>query len=716
MKVAVRQFDRTDCGAACLASLARYYRLKVPLWQLRQAAGTSRIGTSAYGIVEAARDIGFEAKGVEVNLDDLEEMPLPAIAHTKLPEGGHHFIVLYNVGKKKVRVMDPALGRMISLTRDEFEKMWTGVLVLVIPGIDFNRGNLKSSNWKRFYHLVQPQRSVFFQASAGAVLFTVLGLSTSVYIQKLTDFVLVGHNRNLLHLMGLIMIVVVLIQVLIGWLKSYFVLHAGQNIDMSLISGYYHHLMRLPQRFFDSMRVGELISRVNDAVKIRAFINNIAVEWLVDCLIVVFAFVFMLVFNWKLALITYAVVPVYLLVYLLTNWLNHRVERKKMESAAELENHLVESLRAIRTVKQMGATASFNRTAITKIGKVLEQVYASGKNGIFAEHAVLLVNRLVTIGVLWIGAGFAMAQELTPGKLMSFFALTSFFTGPISRLVMMNREVQNALIATDRLFEILELNREGKKEQMDLKPADLGSVVFKDVSFSYMLEQDLFQGLNMTIEKGQITALLGDSGSGKSTIGYLMQGLYELNGGQIMIGEYNQTHVSRESLRRLVGVVPQQIELFSGNVIENIALGDDSPDMKRIIGIIKSLEIQDFVNELPEGLYTWLGENAVQLSGGQRQRLAIARLLYLNPEVYIFDEATSYLDDRSEQIVKQLIVDLKKQGKTIVMVAHRLSTVDVSDKIVVFEKGRILESGNHQELIGKKGRYYEMVQHQSLRV
>jgi ATP-binding cassette subfamily B protein len=345
--------------------------------------------------------------------------------------------------------------------------------------------------------------------------------------------------------------------------------------------------------------------------------------------------------------------------------------------------------------------------------QLLEEVYKSGKTEIFSSSGMLMVNRILTLSILWVGAGIVINKELSPGELMSFFAITSFFTGPVSRLLGMNKTVQGAMIASDRLFEILDLEIEGKNANMKIVDTNeiSGDIQFQNIEFSYTLEQDLFKNLSFTIKKGTITALVGDSGSGKSTIGYLMQGLYSLSSGQIKIGDYDLTNIPLDNLRKMVGVVPQNIELFAGNVIENIALGHHHPDLKRITEIIKQLHLEDVIDELPEGLNTWLGENANQLSGGQRQRLAIARVLYLNPEVYVFDEATSFLDDRTEQNIKNLIVQLQNKGKTIVMVAHRMSTIDIAEDIVVFEKGKILEEGSYQDLLNQKGRFYEMIEH-----
>ncbi len=713
MRLSIRQYDSTDCGAACLASVARYYKLRLPLWTIRQQAGTHKGGTSAYGLIKAAEKLGFDAKGIEIQASDLHDIPLPAIAHLKLSGGTHHFVVIYKVGKKHVKVMDPVMGRMLRMTIEEFSHKWTGIALLLIPSADFSKGDKTVSNIRRFWNLVKPHRSVFIQSGFGALAFSVLGLSTAFYIQKLTDFVLVGHNHNLLNLLGLIMIIVFVLQLLIGVLQSWFVLRVSQNIDTSLISGYFRHLIKLPQKFYDSMRIGELISRVNDAVKIRNFINQIAVESVVDVLVIVIAFLVMMVFSWKLALLSYAVIPVYLLLMAITNAINKKLERTKMEETAELEIQLVESLRAVKTIKQMGAEEHFADGVDNRLVKVLEQVYRSGKLDILSSSGIQFINRLLTLAVLWGGALLVIQTEMSPGELMSFFAISAYFTGPVARLAAINKSVHGALIAMDRLFELLELDHEQPTEAtIPFSHEDAGDIHFSKVDFSYTLEQDLLMDFNLTIRANTISVLLGDSGSGKSTIGSLIQGLYPIQSGEISIGGTDIRHINLADLRQVVGIVPQNIELFAGNVIDNIALGDAQPDVKHVMTIIKQLKLEETIDQLPEGVYTWLGENAVQLSGGQRQRLAIARVLYLNPQIYIFDEATSFLDDRSEAVVKGLIQELKAQGKTIIMVAHRMSVIDIADEVFVFEKGKLIQSGAVAQLKKQKdGRFYEMLKH-----
>jgi len=712
--IQVKQHDIKDCGAACLASVAAHYGLKMPIAKIRQICHTDTRGTNVLGMVQGLEKMGFNAKGVKGGADALPDIPLPAIAHIIVQRQLHHYVVIYSVKKDKITVMDPAYGKMQEYTIQEFSEIWTGVLILMEPNEYFEQKDEKTSLYKRFWNLVQPHKSILLQALLGALVYTILGLSTSIYIEKITDYVLIDGNKRLLNLLSVGMIVILLFQIFISVMKSVLVLQTGQKMDKHLILGYYKHLLKLPQRFFDTMKVGEIISRVNDAVKIRTFINDVAIQIFVNIFIIVFSFVLMFTYYWKLALITALVIPFYFLVYWITNKLNKKVERKLMEESAELESHLVESITSVRTIKQFGVETFANNKTDNAFTKLLKTIYTSVLNALFSSNSSEFLSRIFTIVLLWAGSGYVIDRVITPGELLSFYALIGYFTSPVSQLIGMNKTIQNALIAADRLFEIMDLEREETTDKLELSPEHIGDIQFKEVSFSYGSRADVFAGFNCTIEKGKTTAIVGESGSGKTTLASLLQSLYPLKGGKILIGDYDINYISNYSLRSLISVVPQQIDLFSGNVIENIALGEDFPDVQRILDITKKLGILTFVEKLPNGFQTYLGENGALLSGGQKQRIAIARALYKNPEILILDEATSSLDTESELVIQKTLNEFRSQGKTMVVIAHRLSTIANADTILVMKEGQIIEHGNHQELISTNSVYKSMWEKQSV--
>ncbi|MDC9724165.1 MAG: peptidase domain-containing ABC transporter [Urechidicola sp.] len=711
-KITIKQHDITDCGATCLASISSHFNLQIPIARIRQYAGTDKKGTNVLGLIEAAEKLGFEAKGVRGELDSLFKIPKPAIAHIIVKEQLHHYVVIYEVTKEYIKIMDPGDGKIHKKTHKEFLKEWTGVLVLLLPKEEFTPTNEKVSVLKRFWFLLKPHKFVLLQALIGAVIYTLLGFSTSIYIQKITDYVLVGGNTKLLNLLSVIMLVLLVLQIVIGAFKDVFLIKSGQQIDARLILGYYKHLLKLPQQFFDTMRVGEIISRINDAVKIRAFINDVSLSLTVNILILFFSFGIMFMYYWKLALIMLLVIPLYLVVYLIINKLNKKTERKIMESSAELESQLVESLNSMGTIKRFGLESFANIKTETRFVSLLNVGYKSALNSVFSGTSTTFIAQLFTIILLWSGSYFVIEREITPGELLSFYAIIGYFMNPVASLIGANKQIQNALIAADRLFEIMDLEREENTEKVVLKKEKIDDIEFKNVAFRYGTRVQVFTDFNLKIKKGNITAIVGESGSGKSTLISLLQNLYPIQKGGITIGDLDLKYIQHESLRELVSVVPQKIDLFAGNVIDNIAVGDFSPNMELIIDICKSIGILEFIESLPNGFNTYLGENGATLSGGQKQRIAIARALYKKPEVLVLDEATSSLDSTSENYIQKAIERLRQNNKTIIIIAHRLSTVINADEIVVLEKGEVLEQGNHKELYAKKGHYYNLWQQQ----
>lgn len=704
--IQIKQHDITDCGAACLSSVCAYYGLRFPLSRIRQYAFTDQKGTNILGLIEAANKLGLVAKGVRAKFEALQVIPKPVIAHIIVKEVLQHFVVVYKVTENKITYMDPADGRMHQVENENFVKMWTEILVLLEPDDSFCTGNMKKSMVGKFLSLLIPHKNVMFQALFGALIYSILGLSTSIYVGKITDYVLVDKNLNLLNLMGVAMLIILLVRTFIGAMKSILALKTGQRIDAALILGYYKHLLTLPQQFFDTMRVGEIISRVNDAIKIRNFINNVSLDLVVNVMILVFTLGLMFVYSWKLALVTLISAPLFFIVYWLFNRLNRKYQRAIMESGAELESQLVESINSISTIKRFGIEEYANLKTETRFVPLLRNTFRSIHGAIMAHGGIEFISTGVTIAMLWIGSILVIDQELTPGTLIVFYSLVSYVLSPIGSLITSNQTIQDALIAADRLFQIMDLEQEQDDSNKITLEADMvGDIVFEKVSFRYGSRKQVFEDLSLKIMKGKMTAVIGESGSGKTTLISLLQHIYPIQSGQIRIGNYDITQVSNESLRRWISIVPQQIELFAGNIVENIAVGDLQPDIKRIVDLAEQLGLKGFIENLPKGYMTYIGEHGASLSGGEKQRIAIARALYKEPEVLIFDEATSSLDSISEQYVKQVLNDLANQGKTVIVIAHRLSTVKNADCIVVLDKGKVVEQGTHVELCKNGGMY-----------
>ncbi len=693
--ICIKQHDISDCGAACLASVSSYFGHSLPISRVRQYAGTDSKGTNLAGMLDAAEKLGFLTKAVRVNKESLGEVPLPAIAHLTIKESWHHFVVLYKIRKKNVTVMDPATGKLEKWNREEFSAKWTGIILLLEPAENFIKGNEKVSIWERFIKLTEPHRSILIQSLTGAIFYSILGLGTSIYVQKLIDYVIPTGNVKLLNIMSLSLLLIILFRIIIGYLKNLFMLHTGQKIDAMLILGYYRHLMLLPQRFFETMRTGEIISRVNDAVKIRAFINNVAVELLVNLLIIIFTFSLMFIYSWEMALRMTLIIPLFLLIYALYNKLNKKYLRLTMEQSAVLESHLVESINTIGTLKRFSAGQKENMKFEFHLVPLLKSSFSANKINISAGSLNDLLSGTFLLILLWTGSYQVLGQKMTPGELMSFYALLGYMLGPLSSLIQANRFIQDALIAADRLFQILDLEQENDNDNMiEIRPDDIKKITFEKICFRYGAGKNILSNLDLKIETKKINGISGDSGSGKSTLLALLQKVYTPSSGRIFLGDYDLSFIKKYSLNKIMASVPQKTDIINGSVAENIAIGDLHADMARIIQVCHEAGIMDMIENLPHGLLTLLGENGVKLSGGELQKIAIARTVYCDPEIFLFDEPSAAMDQLSENNLKSLILYLKKKGKTIILISHRKSTLDICDTIQEIKDGKVLITEN----------------------
>jgi ATP-binding cassette, subfamily C, bacteriocin exporter len=689
-KILIRQRDATDCASACLASVAAYYRLRIPVAVIRRHAGTDQQGTNIAGMLEAAGKLHFQAKAGRGNIASLSRIPLPAIAHLVMENGMNHFVVIYKIRKASITYMDPAGAAMMREDLSRFAKTWSGIMVLLIPGGGFIKGDPGISPYSRFWLLVRPHRRMMTQAFAGAVVYTILGLSASFYVQKIVDFVLPDGNIRLMNLMGMVMMAILFFQTGIGYVKTLLSVQTGQRIDATLIVGYYQHLMRLPQRFFDTMRIGEIMSRVNDAVKIRLFINEVALGMVVNFLITVFSIGLMFLYYWKLALLMVMIMPCYGLLYMISNACNKKWQRKSMEAGAALETQLVESISSVATIRKFAAENFFGHLMEAKFVPLMQCVYRSNLMGIRLSAATEWITHLFTIMVLWAGSIFVVRRELSAGELLSFYTLTGYFTGPALSLVGSNKYLQDALIAADRLFEIVDLETVSSPAvPIELTEAHTGNIILRHIQFRYGNRLPVFTDLSLEIGRGTMTAIAGESGSGKSTLMHLLQNIHPPESGQVMIGNIDIRHVHPKNLLSYIGIVPQQVDLFSGSIRSNIALGEYEPDMEKILELSRLLGLDDFIGELPGGYDAVLGERGVNLSGGQKQRIAIVRALYRNPEILLLDEATASLDPFSEEKVQEALKWFVGKGKTIIVIAHRLSVIKNCDRLIVLKAGRV---------------------------
>lgn len=706
--VCVKQRDVTDCGAACLVSIAASYGTNFSVSKVRQTAGTDKRGTSMLGMVEAATKMGFNAKAVRAGIEVIRQIPLPSIAHVLLENGLQHFVVLYSIKREQLVYMDPATGTLVKSRHSDFSKIWTGVLLLLEPSGSILMAHKTKSTKKRIYDLLTANRSLLLQGFIGALVYTLLGLSLSIYIQKLVDTILVDGDLGLLNLVSIMMIFLLCIQQYTGTFKTLLGLQVGQRMDATLISHYLRHLLKLPQFFFDTMRKGEVLSRINDAVMIRNFVSDTVMQIVVNLLILICSFLVMFLYSIKLALMMLLLLPIYGILYYLSNKINRYWQRKLMEKGATMETELVGTLQASTTIKRFGLEEVMIEKNESGLIALLRTVYDTGIRNIALSSVAEFVTRFFTLLILWIGSILVIEKALTPGTLLSFYSIIGYFTGPVLVLIGTTKSFQEAMIAADRLFEIMELEPE-EASQVGRLPQSFneGDIVFDQVGFRYGSRQTVFNELSFQITVGSCIGIAGESGSGKSTLLHLLLRLYPIQKGHIYIGGVDINDISLPVLREKIAVVPQDTDILSGTVLENICLNKNIV-IDDAIQLCQQVGLDDFIRSLPEGYHTVLQEQGSDLSGGQKQKIGIVRALYRRPSVLLLDEATASLDTISESAVQECLQYYRRRGVTIMIVAHRLTTLQFCDEILVLQDGKLIERGSHDELIQQLGLYATM--------
>lgn len=722
----IKQHDITDCGAACLATICKQNGYKIGITQIREVAGTDKQGTNAYGVIKAAEQLGFSAKGVKGNKEAFfSEFPLPCIAHVIVDGNLLHYVVIHKITKKQVIIADPGVG-IVKLTPEEFfgeiheegkppKYQWSGVLILLVKNETFKKGDETKGLFSRFFRLLLPQKKLLLHIFVASLVYTILGIVGAFYFKELIDSVLPDGLQKTLMTLSIGVILLNVFKVILNAFRSHLLLYLSQKLDIALLLGYYRHVIELPMNFFGTRKVGEIISRFNDAGKVRDAISGATLTIMIDTIMAVAGAIILYMQNAKLFGITVIIVALYAIIVACFHKWYEKLNRKQMEDNAQLTSYMVESLNGIQTVKAYNAERKANRETEIKFVRLLRSIFDLSWVSNLQSSLKAFVELVGGIIILWVGGVSVINGDMTIGALITFNSLLAYFLDPVKNLINLQPQMQTAVVAADRLGEILDLEAEKTEaEYRKLSPTSLsGDIEIKNLNFRYGTRKLVLENINLRIEKGQKIAFVGESGSGKTTLSKLLLHLYAPETGDILIQGNNIEDIQLECLREKIAYIPQETFLFSGTIFENLTLGMDEATMDDIIEASKMAQAHDFINELPLRYETRLEENGTNLSGGQRQRLAIARAMLKKPDILILDEATSNLDAITERALDRTIHEFAKDMTTI-FIAHRLSTIKNCDRIYVMDKGKIVEQGTHRELIALGGRYAYLVKQQSL--
>ena len=715
----IKQQDLKDCGPACLAMISRYYGFTISISKIREVAGTDLEGTNIKGLIEAGEKLGFEVKAVKATEPQpLKEITLPAIAHVVVNGGLLHYVVIHKVKDNKIYIADPEKG-LVTYLIEEFCQMWTGILVLLTPAHNFQKGKEFQGTFSRFLFLLKQQMNLLIPLFFASIFLNFFGLLGAFYFKFLIDDIITNQLLQTLHIVSIGVIILYIFKVLLSYFRTHLILYLSRRIDIKLMLGYYRHVVGLPMQFFETRKVGEIISRFMDASKIRDALSTITVTLMIDTLMVTLGAILLYIHSSVLFGVTLLLIPFYIGIIFAFHKPYQSINREEMESNAKLNSYLVESLNGIATVKSYNAEKEVFFQTESRFINLLRHVFKRGMLSNLQGSIKLGIELIGGTVILWVGAMQVLKGNMTIGELITYNALLAYFLTPIENLIGIQPMMQSALVAGERLNEIFDLDQEkNEKEDNKIYPKHLsGKIKYSNVTFRYGTRRNILNNISFSIESGSQVAFVGESGSGKTTISKLLMNYYEPQEGDIYYDDYHIKEINRAGLRDRIAYVSQESFFFSASIYENLCFGlDRLVTLDEVVQVCKQACVHEFIGELPLRYETFLEENASNLSGGQRQRLAIARALLKKPDILILDEATSNLDSTTEKHITDMLKDLGSQGITIIMIAHRLSTIQHAQQIFVMEKGNIIEQGSHEELLFYKGEYYRLWKNQTVHV
>jgi subfamily B ATP-binding cassette protein HlyB/CyaB len=698
----------TDTGLICLLILARFYDLPADGSQLRHQFAQSGQPLSDTDLLRAAKHLGLKAAQRSVDWNKLGGIPLPALA--KRTDG--RYVVLAKLEGEKVLVQDPTEARPLVLSREQFESAWTGQLLLFAKRANLRLQDLKFDfTW--FIPAIVKYRRLLGEVFVASFFLQLFALLTPLFTQVVIDKVLVHKGFTTLHVLAIGMIALALFDAVLGGLRTYLFTHTSNRIDVGLGAQLFRHVLALPLAYFEARRVGDTVARVRELEHIRQFLTSHSVTVVLDLLFTVVFLAVMWFYSPILTLVVMASLPLYaLLSVVITPAIRARLN-EKFNRGADNQSFLVEAINGIQTVKALAVEPPLLRKWEEQLAGYVRASFRATSLMTVAGQVGSGIQKITTVAVLWVGAYRVIGGDLTIGQLIAFTMLSAQVTGPLLRLVNLWQEFQQVGISVQRLGDVLNTQPEPSyNPNRTTLPQVKGHVVFDDVTFRYRPDgSEVLRKVSFSVSPGQVIGLVGRSGSGKSTLAKLVQRLYVPERGRILVDGVDLAQVDPAWLRRQVGVVLQENFLFNCSVRDNIALTDPGLAMEQVIQAAKLAGAHEFILELPQGYDMMVGEHGCSLSGGQRQRIAIARALVANPRILIFDEATSALDYESESIIQQNMAQISR-GRTVFIIAHRLSTVRPAHRIYVVEKGEIVEQGSHEELLRMKGFYARLQSHQ----
>lgn len=693
--------EAPDTGLICLVMLARFHSVAASADQLAHEFTPPGSQFGSAELLLAARKLGLKAKSVKTRVERLAQTPLPAIARGN---EGDYFIVA-RIDQGKALIQSPLVQRPEIISLEDLQARWTGELLLFRSEAS-QASSLSRFDFTWFIPAIVKYRKLLGEVLVASFVLQIFALLTPLFFQVVMDKVLVHRGLSTLDVLAVGLLGIMFFESLLSGLRSYVFAHTASRIDVELGARLFRHLVSLPLAYFQARRVGDSVARVRELENIRSFLTGNAITLLLDVLFSVVFIAVMCFYSGWLTLVVLLSLPLYFVLSLLITPLLRARVQESFSRGAENQAFLVESINGIDTLKSMAVEPQVTRKWDNQLAAYVSASFKTQTLSTLANEGVSLIGKLVTVATLWLGARLVIDGQLSVGQLVAFNMLAGRVAQPIMRLAQLWTNFQQTGVSVQRLGDILNSQTELAQATRSTLPALRGQIEFDQVHFRYRPDgSEVLRGVSLAIQPGEVIGIVGRSGSGKSTLTRLLQRLYVPERGRVLVDGMDLALADVSSLRRQIGVVLQDNLLFNRSIRENIALTDPGTPMEAVIQAARLAGAHEFILELPEGYDTTVGEHGSSLSGGQRQRIAIARALIGNPRILIFDEATSALDYESERIIQQNMKAIC-QGRTVVIIAHRLSAVRDANRIIVMDRGQIVEQGTHRELLTLQAGHY----------
>jgi ATP-binding cassette subfamily B protein len=706
-KTFVLQQDQSDCGVACMISLIQYFNGESTIEKLRELSGTNSTGTTLLGLYQCANQIGFNAEAFEADVINLKDLGEPCILHVVTEGNLQHFVVCYSFDGINFIIGDPAKG-IIKLNELELNQIWKSKALLQLkPNDSFELKKQKgTAKWLWFKQLIKDDLNILTLTMLLGILATVLNLATAIFSQKLIDNILPSGNQHKLITSLILLFLVLLIRAGIGFIRQHFLLLQSKDFNNRIVGSFFKALVHLPKSFFDTRKTGDMITRMNDTARIQKNIAYVSGSVFIDIIIVFTTSFFLVNYSLTIALITFSFIPI--IAFVILSYSKPIKERQKdlMIATAFNESNYIDTINGIMVIKSQGQEDLFTDKINTIYANLQNRSFELGKLGNRFALSTDLISVVLSLVLITVASFMVLQKQLKVGEMMAIISLAGTLIPAVARLSQINLNVQEAKVAFDRMYDFTSIKPEF--EEQEIEPIEFQKLEAKNISFRFAGRKAVLEDISFKVHKGEMVAILGESGCGKSTTIAILEKFYQAEYGDLLVNDLPMANIYTPAWRKIIATVPQEIKLFNGTLIENIAVCKSKEEITSIIDFCVLQGFNSYFEAMPQGYLTLVGEEGINLSGGQKQLVALARALYRKPQVLLLDEATAAMDRNTEKFILDLLIKLKNE-MAIVFITHKMQTAKVADRIYVIEKGKITAKGTSAKLLESDNFFSQLV-------